>query len=61
MLLIDLYDGKDVYEGLEACKINPTYSSNQGIRNDLEYYIPQFTYFPPWLHVILIPPPLEIQ
>jgi len=43
MLLIDLYDGKDVYDGLEACKINPTYSSNQGIRNDLEYYIPQFT------------------
>jgi len=44
-ILIDLYDGRDVYKALEDCRINPDYTTGHYIRNDLDYYIPQFTNF----------------
>jgi len=44
-VLIDLYDGNDVYEDLESCRINPDYTSPKEVRNDLEFYIPQLTNF----------------
>jgi len=39
-----MYDGEDVFEKLEECRINPDFTSSVPIRNDLEYFIPQLTY-----------------
>jgi hypothetical protein len=44
-VLLKLYDGEDdPFENLEGCRINPDFTSENPLRNDLEYFIPQLTY-----------------
>ncbi len=43
-ILMNLWAHKNVIKDLEAIRLNPNHLNLKGIRNDLEFYIPQLWY-----------------